>query len=46
MVEEGEWIRPRCLSDRRPDGGFFDIGGRFIVTGKETHIVVGSDGSN
>ena len=46
MVEERERIRPRCLSDRCPDGGFFDIGGGFIVAGEKAHAVVRSHGSD
>ena len=46
MVEERKRIRPWRLSDRGPDGGFFDVGGRFVVTGEKAHGVLGSDGCN
>ena len=46
VVEEGKGVGPRCLANGGPDGGFFDVGGGFVVPREEAHGVVGGDGGD
>ena len=39
MVPCGIWLGPRCLAYGRPDGGFADVVGGFIITAKEANWV-------